>query len=123
MVVHRFRLYHSTTGAQSLHDWLGQFTLNVNAALGNELSEDLPTLTETIDGETYYQGDLAFEWSEGKAQLFDNFDAYAASYCDWHRIGYHECTHDGTGGPCSWDEQRESGTVPSHIPDMSPSQS
>jgi len=40
------------------------------------------------------------------------------SVSDWSRIGYHECTHDGTGGPCSWDENRENGTVPSSIPTM-----
>jgi len=116
MVVHRFRLVHSTGGSTSYHDWLGQFTLNVNAALGNEVEKDVPSLTETLDGDSYYQGDLAFAWSEGKAQLYDNFDTYAASYCDWHRIAYHECTHDGTGGPCSWDEVRENGTIPDFAP-------
>jgi len=122
MVVHRFRIYHSTAGASSYMDWFEQLTLNVNAALGNELTRESTTLREPIDDarDNYYAGDFAFEWEEGKENLYQNFNQFAQSYCQWHRIGYHECTHDGTGGPCSWDEQREAGTVPAYIEDMSP---
>jgi hypothetical protein len=122
MTVHRFRIYHSTAGASSFQDWFGQFTLNVNAALDEELTREETTLRDPIDdtADSYYSGDFAFAWDEGKENLFQNFDLYAADYCAWHRIGYHECTHDGTGGPCSWDEQRESGPVPAYIEDMSP---
>jgi hypothetical protein len=103
-------------------DWFEQLTLNVNAALGNELTRESTTLREPIDDarDNYYAGDFAFEWEEGKENLYQNFNQFAQSYCQWHRIGYHECTHDGTGGPCSWDEQREAGTVPAYIEDMSP---
>jgi hypothetical protein len=121
MVVHRFRIYHSTAGATGFKDWFRQYTRNVNAALDEELTEEDTTLRDPIEPQrdSYYVGDFAFEWSEGKQNLYQNFDGYAASYCDWHRIGYHECTHDGRGGPCSWDEQRQNGSVPSFIEDMS----
>lgn len=119
MVVHRFRIFHSTAGASSFQDWFGQFTLNVNAALDEELTREKTTLREPIDDtdESYYAGDFAFAWDEGKANLYQNFDQYAASYCDWHRIAYHECSHDeADGGPCSWDEVRENGTIPDAVP-------
>jgi len=97
MVVHRFGIYHSTAGASSYMNWFEQFTLNVNAALGNELTRESTTLREpTEEGrDDYYAGDFAFAWEEGKENLYQNFDEYASSYCDWHRIGYHRCTHDG----------------------------
>lgn len=122
MTVHRVRLYHSTDGAQSYHDWLGQWLNNVDAALQSEIDNEPPTIEQTEDEkQEWYSGNLAFEWDEGKAHILDNIDQYAAAYCNWHRIGYHECSHDEENlTPCSWDEQRENGTVPDDIPDMSP---
>jgi hypothetical protein len=126
MTVHRVRLYHSTTGAQDYHDWLSQWLNNVDAALQSEVDNEPPTLREQVDGDgEWYQGDLAFTWDEGKANILDNLDIYAANNCDWHRIGYHECSHDEDNpAPCGWDEQpRENGSVPAYIPDMEPEQS
>jgi len=120
MTVHRFRVIHSTTGAESYHNWLHQWLLNVDAALQSSVSNESPKLVDAFDGSgTWYQGDLAFDWAEGKANIFDNIELYADSYCDWHRIGYHECSHDETEiTSCSWQEVRESGTIPSYVPDM-----
>ena len=121
MTVHRFRLYHSTGGSEQYHNWLGQYTLNLNAALGDEVEKEVPTLTQSRDNDLeWYQGDYAFAWDEGKAQIYQSMDLYAESYCNWHRIGYHECSHDEDDPtPCSWDEVRESGTIPSAIPSLS----
>ena len=121
MTIHRVRLYHSTTGASSYHGWLDQWLLNMSPWEDPEVTNELPTLREHLEtGAEYYQTEIAFEWSEDRAIILDNLDQYAASYCDWHRIGYHVCTHDDNGGPCSWDEQRQNGSVPNYIPDMSP---
>jgi len=118
MVVHRFRLYHSTAGSDALHNWLGQFTQNINAALGNEVTKEVPTLRETLDGQQYYGGDYAFEWAKGKAHFWGNVTVYARDYCDWYRMGYHECDHDETnvnGSSCSWEDSAENGPVPDYV--------
>jgi len=122
MTVHRIRLYHSTAGAQSYHDWLETWLINMEPWADPEVSNDVPTLREQMGrGGQYYQTELAFEWSEDRAIILDQLSQYAASYCDWYRIGYHECAHDDDDAePCSWDEQRENGTAPDHIKDMSP---
>lgn len=121
MTVHRIRLYHSTTGAQSYHGWLDTWLTNMQPWTDDEVTNELPTLVEKSDGDgEWYQTELAFEWTEERAHILDNLDQYAASYCDWHRIGYHECSHDEDDPePCSWDEVRENGTVPDYIPGMS----
>jgi hypothetical protein len=47
----------------------------------------------------------------------DNINQYAASYCEWHRLAYHVCTHDESNPqPCPWDDVRKNGSVPSHVP-------
>lgn len=120
-MIHRVRLFHSTTGASSFHNWLETWLTNMQPWADPEVENTLPTEREPAlaDG-PYYQTELAFEWTEDRAIILDNLDQYAAAYCDWHRIGYHECTHDGTGGPCSWDERRQNGPVPSYIPGVEP---
>jgi len=118
-MTHRVRLFHSVTGADSYHGWLETWLTNMSPWDAGEVTNDLPTLSDSIDGSAkWYQTELAFAWSEDRSIILDQLDQYAASYCDWHRIGYHECTHDGTGGPCSWNETRENGAVPSAIPNM-----
>lgn len=121
-LIHRVRLYHSTEGAQEYHDWLEVWLTNMEPWEDPEVENDLPKLTqiEEPDSGEYYRGELAFAWSEDRAHILDNLDQYADAHTDWHRIGYHECTHDEDGGPCDWDEQRESGDVPHYIPQMSP---
>lgn len=127
MTVHRVRLYHSTTGASSYHDWLSQWLNNVDAALQSEVDNEPPILREQTGSERddYYMGDLAFHWNEGKAHILDNLDLYAASFCDWHRILYESCTHDegDERESCSRDEKRENGTIPDYIEDLDSDQS
>jgi len=120
MTIHRVRLFHSTAGASGFHGWLDSWLTNMVPWANPEVENTLPTEREPIGGGTnYYLTELAFEWSEDRAHILDNLDQYATSYCDWHRIGYHECSHDDDGVPCSWDEQRENGAIPGYSTDMS----
>jgi hypothetical protein len=120
-MIHRIRLCYSTTGAASFNGWLETWLTNMEPWADPEVTNDVPTTTETIDGDVYHRGDLAFEWTEDRAIILDQLDQYLAAYCSWHRIGYHECGHDEeNGGPCSWDEQRESGAVPGYVPSFDP---
>lgn len=79
--------------------------------------DGMPTLQEPLDGsESYYAADWRFQWSESKELLTANLTGHVEPRSPWHRLGYHECTHDETdGGPCSWDDSVEAGTVPSHV--------
>jgi hypothetical protein len=118
MTVHRVRLLHSTAGKNDYHAWLNTWLTNMTPWSDPEVPNDLPSLRTQIDGSgEWYQTELAFEWTEDRAIILDNLAQYASSYCDWHRIAYHVCTHDEeNGGPCSWDEVRENGTIPSYVP-------
>jgi len=123
MTAHRVRLFYSTTGASGFHDWLSVWLTNMGPWASDEVTNEVPqnTVTAGVDGTgtEYYRVELAFDWTEGKAIILDNLDGYAASYCDWHRIGYHVCTHDDADTqPCSWETTRESGTPPQDIPTL-----
>jgi hypothetical protein len=82
---------------------------------------DMPDPREPIEdgAEAYYAADWRFVWNESKSVLIDNLVGHVDAYSPWWRLGYHECTHDEeNGGPCSWDDSQESGTIPTHIPDF-----
>jgi len=123
MSVHRVRLCYSVAGAESFHGWLGTWLTNMSPWDADEVTNGVPTETTTAlasDAE-WYQVELAFDWAEDKAIIVDQLDGYLGSYCDWHRLGYHVCTHDEDNpSPCSWDTDsnlpRESGAVPDRVP-------
>lgn len=82
-----------------------------------------PELRTDEDGNEYYHTDLWFSWEHDEAAMFDamiepddsNQEGTLEDACVWVRVGYHECTHPGAGGACSWDEIRESGPVPGFV--------
>lgn len=124
-----FRLHFDENADQALFDWMDTWLTNFEPWEDDAHGpNELPTLREPIEEgrEPYYSATWWFSWAEDKAHIYDDLiDAtesmgYLVSYADWCRVGYHDCTHPGGGGPCSWDEQREHGTVPDHIGDMSP---
>jgi hypothetical protein len=83
------------------------------------------TLTETtvgIDGTQHVRGDWRFEdQGEDATNILRDLSERLQSFQGglWHRLGYHVCSHDeDNGGPCSWGEMVEWGSVPSDIPDF-----
>lgn len=98
MTIHRARLFYSTTGAASFHQWLSTWLTNMTPWEADEVGNEAPSETSAagVDGGTeHYRVELAFEWSHDKAIIIQQLDQYLAAYCDWHRLGYHVCTHDG----------------------------
>lgn len=93
----------------------------------NEWTDDSVdhSLTETsadIDGKgtTYVRGDYRFIQDSTVTDLLDTLERRLQSLQGglWYRIKYHECAHDEENPrPCSWQETREGGTIPSDIPD------
>lgn len=126
-----FRLYIAGDADQVLLDWMETWLTNMQPwAHEGHPANDVPTLVTPVDtgNEPYYTADWWFSWGEDRAIIFDQLidtgasatTGYLVSYADWGRVGFHECTHPGAGGPCAWDDQREFGTVPDYIEDMRP---
>jgi hypothetical protein len=125
MVVHRIKLYYSTTGATALHDWIKDWESNHETGT----DDGLPTFSERIPvepvtpqdstNEEYYSVSLSFEFSEDLQTIFEEPYAALQTNCSWSRIGYHECEHDETDpSPCSWEQELTHGIVPDHVPDI-----
>jgi len=69
------------------------------------------------DAPLHYRGDFRFEDTDDADALRKEIAQTLTHYCDWWRVGYHRCSHDEDNAEsCSWDEQYESGTVPSEMP-------
>jgi len=68
----------------------------------------LPEDTSTV----VWRMELWFALDTSKTTLLNGFEDLLQQYVPWYEIQYHGCTHDGTTGPCSWDDARTWGPVP-----------
>lgn len=118
MTVHRLRLVYSSAGSEYFHNWLSTWFDSLSQWDLDGVENSAPDSQINRQGESYYTVDLAFDWSEDEELILDNLDQYLSSYCDWHRVGYHICDHDGETDGCSWDQSREDGSVPGFVPVM-----
>lgn len=91
----------------------------------NRYSETLTTERLTVTkqeggtGTVYLLGQWRFAWAEDATVMLDDLESSLQTYVAWYRLGYHQCDHDETDrGGCSWDREREYGTVPDDIPDF-----
>lgn len=126
MTVHMIRIFsHWPDGYTesdintAIQNWVDNHT-EWTADLTAHTISGLNTNTDG-SGTDYFRGDFRFEWSDDKTALLDDCETTLQSNVDWYRLGYHQCTHDGSGA-CDWDDKREwsaSGvTIPSDIPDF-----
>lgn len=122
MTVHMFRVVAekpsgvSETQANQLVDqWLANNTPWSDDPTPHEIT--LVQDDSLTNQPTHFTGDVRFEFSDAKADLLSQIETDLSGVASWYRIGYHECDHDqNSGSGCSWDEQREGGTVPSEMP-------
>jgi hypothetical protein len=97
---------------------------NHNEWENDPVKHSLVETTADVDGTgtTYVRGDYRFIQDSTVTDLLDALESRLQSFQGglWYRVGYHQCDHDEeNASPCSWDEKRENGTIPSDIPDMS----
>jgi len=123
MTVHMFRAVAAQpdgiTEAQAnqiVEQWLMDNTPWTEDPVPHELSLVDDPLT---DAPVHFRGDVRFEASDDKVSLLDQIETDLSGIAPWYRIGYHACSHDEDNAhACSWDQQREGGTVPDSIPEF-----
>lgn len=77
------------------------------------------TDVDTSVGVEYLEGNFRFTLDDDKTTLLDDAEANLQPYVAWYRLGYHSCDHDENAqAGCSWDEEREYGTIPPGVPDF-----
>lgn len=97
----------------TVEDWVDRYT--------ETLTTQRLTVTKRDDGlgTVYLSGHWRFAWAEDATVLLDDLESDLQNYVGWYRIGYHQCDHDQMArGGCSWDREREYGTVPDDIPNF-----
>lgn len=103
--------------ANAVDNWVTNHTVWESDPVNHTLGE----VTVPPDGTTYLRGNYRFVQDVTATALLDDLESRLQSLQNgrWYRIGYHACDHhplDEPPTPCSWEQTREHGTVPSDIP-------
>lgn len=127
MTVHMIRIYsHWPDGytESDINTSVQNWEDNHTEWTADTVSHTITGVNTEIDGTgtDYLRGDFRFKWSDDKTILLDDLETTLQSDVDWYRVGYHQCTHDGSGGGCNWDDKREwtasNVTIPAGVPDF-----
>jgi hypothetical protein len=121
-MIHRIRLYYSTSGADTFHDWLTTWKADLDGdtadAVDNNIP-DTPTSPENSDLE-HYSVSMTFASHEDPLVVLEDPYGKLVDHCEWSRAAYHACNHgyDGDDDSCQWREEniREDPPVPEHVP-------
>jgi hypothetical protein len=121
-MIHRIRLYYSTTGADAFHEWLTTWKADLDGDTADAVSNnipDAPTSPQNSDLE-YYSVSMTFASHEDPLVVFKDPYGKLVECCEWSRVGYHACQHDEANpGDCTWKAENipaDNGTVPDPVP-------
>jgi hypothetical protein len=122
-MIHRVRLHYSTTGSQTFHDWLTQWQSHKPTDTADSVVNDIPESPVSVQPDTdddYYAVSLSYEFSMSVETVFREPYQALSDYCEWHRVGYHACTHDqDSPDECRIDRVLADGPVPAYVPSVS----
>lgn len=121
MAVHMIRVLCETPKGEAqtaVDNWVSNYSEWTADPVEHSLVETNADIDGT--GTTYVRGDWRFDdQGEDPTDILSDLSNRLQSIQSglWHRLGYHVCTHSETNPqPCSWDEKKEFGTIPSDIP-------
>jgi len=124
MAVHMVRmLMEAVLSAEDVQAIVDEWINNHNEWTEDPVEHSLSEVNTEEDGSgvDYLRGDFRFIQEESLTALLDDlvstYDSSPASF--WYRVVYHECDHDKDNPTnCRWDEKRESGVIPTEVPDF-----
>jgi hypothetical protein len=123
MPVHRIQLIYSLSDAKALHEWLSQWQSTKPTDTADSVVNDIPESPVSARTDTdaaYYRVSLSYQFSMAVETVFREPYEALSDYCEWHRIGYHACTHDrDSPDECSIDRVLADGSVPAYVPSLS----
>jgi hypothetical protein len=121
MTVHMYRIIAdkpSSIGEVQANQLVDQWLSTHTPWAADPTSHEIILLDDPLsEADPYFRGDLRFVWDSDMSAIYSQIETDLSGVTSWYQIAYHECTHDEeTPQPCSWDEVRENGTIPSDIP-------
>jgi hypothetical protein len=125
MPIHKIRLYYSVTGSDQFHQWIEQWHDSVNTETSDLITNEIPNSTISrinIDAE-YYGVTFTYPLSENATEVLEQPYQKLVEYCDWSKVGYHECDDvaDNTvNSDCNYPEDKiyRDDDVPVYVPSL-----
>jgi hypothetical protein len=123
-MIHKIRLYYSTTGSQTFHDWLTDWNATKDGDTNDAIDNSIPANTTTPEDRNieYYTETLTYQSSHDPTVLLEGPYTKLTEVCGWARVGYHKCDHDNPqkSHDCSFNDADiyEHGDIPDAIPSL-----
>jgi hypothetical protein len=124
-MIHKIKLYYSTSDADAFHDWLTDWNATKDGNTNDEIDNNIPANTTTPEDSNieYYRVELTYQSSHDPTVLLQEPYQKLTELCEWARVGYHKCDHDNLkkSHDCSFDDADidEHGDIPDAISSLS----
>ena len=123
MAVHCVRVFIEANQGQAPLDAIDLWKQNFNEWEDDPVNHAMTDANTAVDGSgtDYVRGDYRYIQDSTAADILDDLETrLVGAGTFWYRIGYHDCDHDeDSSTSCGWEEDRENGTIPADIPDLS----
>jgi hypothetical protein len=126
MSIDKIRLFYSVTGADQFHQWLQQWHESVATETTDLIINDIPDapiLRPGADDAEYYTVSLTYPSEETPTKKLEQPYQKLVEYCEWSKVGYHECSDvpdNPTKSNCHYPEDKiqRDGNIPEYIPSL-----
>jgi hypothetical protein len=125
MSVHKIRLFYSVTGANDFHQWLQQWHDSVLTETSDIITNQKPaTVVSQVEPDTdYYAVTFTYPIDNNPNEILEQPYQKLTEYCDWSKVGYHECgdvPDNPTKSDCNYPESKtyRDGDIPEYIPSL-----
>jgi hypothetical protein len=121
-MIHRIRLYYSTTGSDAFHDWLTTWKADLDGDTADAVENNIPdaSMSPRNNDLECYAVSMTFASHEDPLVVLEDPYGKLVECCEWSRAGYHACQHDEANpGDCTWKAENippDNGTVPDPVP-------
>lgn len=124
MTKHMFRCFigRGTMSINDLETRINDWVSSNAEWADDDIAQILTERNSGLDGSgtAYHAIDVRFLETDTKSNLLQKFEDKLTNKVDWYRVGFHSCTHDGTGGACDWDDAvdwtAKDVTIPGGVP-------
>jgi hypothetical protein len=127
MTIHKIKLYYSITGSDEFHSSLQQWHDFIQSETTDLITNEIPDAPVSQVGSDanseYYTVTHSYPSTENPTEILEQSYKKLVKYCNWSKIGYHQCgdvPDNSIKSDCHYPEDQiyRNGDIPEYIPSL-----